>query len=97
MRVFLDRAKNGALVISLGTNIKWKSIGLDKIKTIILALSKLKQRILWKLDIDVPFEIPDNLMIVKWIMQKEILCMFLDTYKNAKSMEFNIYFFVIFI
>ncbi|KYN17144.1 UDP-glucuronosyltransferase 2B17 [Trachymyrmex cornetzi] len=73
VRVFLDGATNGALVISLGTNVKWKSIGLDTIKTVILALSKLKQRILWKLDIDVPFEVPDNLMTVKWIMQKEVL------------------------
>jgi len=76
MRTFLDGAKNGAIVISLGTNVKWKSIGLDKIKTVMLALSKLKQRVLWKLDIEVPFEIPNNLMIVKWMPQKEVLCTF---------------------
>ncbi|KAG5343789.1 UDB28 glucuronosyltransferase, partial [Acromyrmex charruanus] len=61
IRTFLDGSKNGVIIISLGTNVKWKFIGLDKIK----AVSKLKQRILWKLDIEVPFEIPDNLMIVK--------------------------------
>ncbi|KAG5317480.1 UD2C1 glucuronosyltransferase, partial [Pseudoatta argentina] len=80
VRVFLDGATNGALVISLGTNIKWKSIGLDKVKTVILALSKLKQRILWKLDIDVPFEVPNNLMTMKWIMQKEVL-----SHKNVRA------------
>ncbi|KAG5316451.1 UD2C1 glucuronosyltransferase, partial [Acromyrmex insinuator] len=80
VRVFLDGATNGALVISLGTNVKWKSIGLDKVKTVILALSKLKQRILWKLDIDVPFEVPDNLMTMKWIMQKEVL-----SHKNVRA------------
>ncbi|TGZ54207.1 UDP-glucuronosyltransferase 1-9 [Temnothorax longispinosus] len=69
VRVFLDGAKNGAVVISLGTNVKWKTIGLDKVETVILALSKLKQRVLWKLDIEVPFKIPDNVMIVKWIPQ----------------------------
>ncbi|XP_011705118.1 PREDICTED: UDP-glucuronosyltransferase 2B19-like, partial [Wasmannia auropunctata] len=82
VREFLDGAKNGAVVISLGTNVKWKSIGLDKIKTVILALSKLKQRVLWKLDIEVPFPISDNLMIVKWMQQSEVLCMLLDSYKN---------------
>jgi len=76
VRAFLDKAKNGAIIISLGTNVKWKFLGLDKIKTVILALSKLKQRILWKLDIEVPYEIPNNLMIVKWMPQKEVLCMF---------------------
>ncbi|XP_011705489.1 PREDICTED: UDP-glucuronosyltransferase 2B19-like, partial [Wasmannia auropunctata] len=74
MRTFLEGARNGAIVISLGTRVKWKAIGIDKIKIVILAVSKLKQRVLWKLDIKVPFEIPDNLMIVKWIPQNEILC-----------------------
>ena len=74
MRAFLDGAKNGVIIVSLGTNVKWKFIGLDKIKAVLLALSKLEQRVLWKLDIEVPFEIPDNLMIVKWMPQSEVLC-----------------------
>ncbi|KAG5317482.1 UD110 glucuronosyltransferase, partial [Pseudoatta argentina] len=80
MRAFLDGAKNGVIVISLGTNVKWKFIGLDKIKFILLALSKLKQRVLWKLDIEVPFKISDNLMIVKWMPQSEVL-----SYKNVRA------------
>ncbi|XP_024870091.1 UDP-glucuronosyltransferase 2B2-like isoform X2 [Temnothorax curvispinosus] len=80
MRVFLDGAKNGAIVISLGTIVNWKNVGLDKIKAVILALSKLKQRVLWKLDIEVPFEIPDNVMIVKWMPQSEVL-----SHKNVKA------------
>ncbi|XP_036139103.1 UDP-glycosyltransferase UGT5-like [Monomorium pharaonis] len=80
IRVFLDEAKNGAIIISLGTNVKWKFIGLDKIKVVILALAKLKQRVLWKLDIEVPFQIPNNLMIMKWIPQNEVL-----SHKNVKA------------
>ncbi|XP_018371848.1 PREDICTED: UDP-glucuronosyltransferase 2B17-like [Trachymyrmex cornetzi] len=80
MREFLDGAKNGVIIISLGTNVKWKSIGLDKVKAVLLALSKLKQRVLWKLDIEVPFEIPDNLMIVKWMPQREVL-----SHKNIRA------------
>ncbi|XP_071579800.1 UDP-glucosyltransferase 2-like isoform X1 [Temnothorax nylanderi] len=80
VRVFLDEAKNGAIVISLGTNVKWKDVGLDKIKIVILALSKLKQRVLWKLDIDVPFEIPNNVMVVKWMSQSEVL-----SHKNVRA------------
>ncbi|XP_071652394.1 UDP-glycosyltransferase UGT5-like isoform X4 [Temnothorax longispinosus] len=80
VRVFLDEAKNGAIVISLGTNVKWKDVGLDKIKIVILALSKLKQRVLWKLDIDVPFEIPNNVMVVKWMPQSEVL-----SHKNVRA------------
>ncbi|KAG5317481.1 UDB17 glucuronosyltransferase, partial [Pseudoatta argentina] len=80
MRAFLDGAKNGVIIISLGTNVKWKFIGLNKVKTVLLALSKLKQRVLWKLDIEVPFEIPNNLMIVKWMPQNEVL-----SHKNVRA------------
>ncbi|KYM82014.1 UDP-glucuronosyltransferase 2B17 [Atta colombica] len=80
IRAFLDGAKNGVIIISLGTNVRWKFIGLDKIKIVLLALSKLEQRVLWKLDIEVPFEIPDNLMIVKWMPQSEVL-----SHKNVRA------------
>ncbi|XP_018341764.1 PREDICTED: UDP-glucuronosyltransferase-like [Trachymyrmex septentrionalis] len=80
MRAFLDGAKDGVIIISLGTNVKWKFIGLDKVKTVLLVLSKLKQRVLWKLDIEMPFEIPDNLMIVKWMPQREVL-----SHKNVRA------------
>ncbi|XP_024867965.1 UDP-glucuronosyltransferase 2B37-like, partial [Temnothorax curvispinosus] len=73
VRIFLDGAKNGAIVISLGTNVKWKHLNLDTVKTVILALSKLKQQMLWKLDIEVPFEIPENVMVIKWMPQSEVL------------------------
>lgn len=76
IREFLDGAENGAVIISLGTNVKWKAIGLDKLKAVTLALSKLKQRVLWKLDIEMPFQVPSNVMIVKWMPQNVILGMF---------------------
>ncbi|TGZ51158.1 UDP-glucuronosyltransferase 2B17 [Temnothorax longispinosus] len=82
VRIFLDGAKTGVIVISLGTNLKWKTVELNKIKSIVLALSKLKQRVLWKLDAKakVPFKIPDNVMTVKWIPQREVL-----SHKNVKA------------
>ncbi|KAL6445603.1 hypothetical protein ACFW04_000851 [Cataglyphis niger] len=80
IREFLDGAENGAVIISLGTNIKWKVIGLDKLKAVTLALSKLKQRVLWKLDIELPFQVPSNIMIVKWMPQSVIL-----DHKNVKA------------
>ncbi|XP_032676826.1 UDP-glucuronosyltransferase 2B31-like isoform X2 [Odontomachus brunneus] len=80
IRDFLDGAKNGAVVISLGTNVAWKSVDLDKFKAVVLALSKLKQRVLWKLKIKMSFELPDNIMVVKWIPQGDVL-----THKNVKA------------
>ncbi|XP_072759092.1 UDP-glycosyltransferase UGT5-like [Anoplolepis gracilipes] len=80
IREFLDGAKNGAVVISLGTIVKWKFVGLDKLKAVTQALSKLKQRVLWKLDIELPIQVPNNIMIVKWMVQNEIL-----THNNVKA------------
>jgi len=69
--------------------VRWKFIGLDKIKIVLLALSKLEQRVLWKLDIEVPFEIPDNLMIVKWMPQSEVLCtLILKKYKKKRDNQY---------
>nr|XP_012222825.1 PREDICTED: UDP-glucuronosyltransferase 2B16-like isoform X1 [Linepithema humile] len=80
IRKFLDGAENGAIAISLGTNVQWKAIDMDKLKTVALALSKLKQRVLWKLDIEVPFQMADNVMTVKWMPQDKVL-----THKNIKA------------
>ncbi|RLU25670.1 hypothetical protein DMN91_001827 [Ooceraea biroi] len=73
MSKFLDEAKNGVIIISFGTNVDWKHIGLNKLKAVVLALSKLKQRVLWKLNIDVPVKMPDNVMTVTWFPQNNVL------------------------
>lgn len=76
IRKFLDEADNGVVVISLGTNVEWKSFGVNALKDVATALSKLKQRVLWKLDAEVSFQMPDNVMIVKWMPQDKILSTF---------------------
>lgn len=75
IRKFLDGAKDGAVVISLGTNVAWKAIGLEKLKAVVLALSQLKQRVIWKLKTEVPLEMPNNVMVVEWMPQNDILSM----------------------
>ncbi|EZA59431.1 UDP-glucuronosyltransferase 2B10 [Ooceraea biroi] len=80
MSKFLDEAENGVIVISLGTNVDWKHIGLNKLRAVVLALSKLKQQVLWKLNIDVPVKMPDNVMAVKWLPQNDVL-----NHKNVKA------------
>ncbi|GAB1860215.1 UDP-glucuronosyltransferase 1-9-like isoform X1 [Camponotus japonicus] len=77
---FLDGAENGAVIISLGTNVNWKSIGVDKLKAVTQALSKLNQRVIWKLEIELSFQVPNNIMVVKWLQQNEIL-----NHKNVKA------------
>ncbi|EZA48737.1 hypothetical protein DMN91_001862 [Ooceraea biroi] len=82
MRKFLDEAEKGAIVISLGTNVNWRHIGIDKLKVVVLALSKLKQRVLWKLDDEMSqlVTMPDNIMSVQWLPQNDVL-----NHKNVKA------------
>ncbi|XP_025268314.1 UDP-glucuronosyltransferase 2B31-like [Camponotus floridanus] len=80
IREFLDGAENGAVIVSLGTNVNWKSIELNKLKAVTQAFSKLKERVIWKLDIELPFQVPNNVMVVKWIQQNEIL-----SHKNVRA------------
>jgi len=87
IREFLDGAKNGAVIISLGTNVNWKSVGLDKLKAVTQALSKLKERVIWKLDIELSFHVPNNVMIVKWLQQNEILSTSHNLLEDTKNMH----------
>lgn len=75
-------------MISLGTNVAWKSIGLDKLKAVMLALSQLKQRVIWKLKVNMSLEIPDNVMIVQWIPQNDILSTFINLFENARNAQY---------
>lgn len=97
MRNFLDGAKDGAVVISLGTNVAWKGIGMDKLKIVITALSKVKQRVLWKLKIDVPLEMPSNVMAVEWMPQGDVLSMFINSFENTKSKRLYMQLYIFFI
>ncbi|CAH1976932.1 unnamed protein product [Acanthoscelides obtectus] len=69
---FLDGAKDGAILFSLGTNAKSKHLPKDRVKGIVRAIGRLKQRVLWKYE-DEDIQIPDNLMITKWVPQPDVL------------------------
>nr|CAI5848165.1 unnamed protein product [Callosobruchus analis] len=73
MQKFLDEAKNGAILFSLGTNAQSKHLPKERLEGIIKAISRLKQRVLWKYeDVDLPGK-PENLMITKWLPQVDVL------------------------
>uniref|UniRef100_U5EZ23 Putative glucosyl/glucuronosyl transferase n=1 Tax=Corethrella appendiculata TaxID=1370023 RepID=U5EZ23_9DIPT len=77
---WLDGAsEHGAIYFSFGSNVKTTDIPPDKFAHIINALSKLKQRILWKFDGENLKNKPSNVMIEKWLPQDDILA-----HKNIK-------------
>lgn len=78
LKRFLDGASHGAILFSLGTNIKSIDLSKEQIDTIINSFSKLDQRILWKLE-DENIKVPSNVKISKWVPQGAVLGMLLFT------------------
>nr|QIK00372.1 UDP-glycosyltransferase [Xylotrechus quadripes] len=72
IKEFLDGAKHGAIIFSMGSNLKSADFPEDKKKAIINVFSRMKQRILWKFEVDLPGK-PDNVKILKWLPQQDAL------------------------
>ncbi|EFA11927.1 UDP-glucuronosyltransferase 1-8-like Protein [Tribolium castaneum] len=70
---FLNSAKNGAIFFSLGSQIKSTNLEKNTFASIVKALGKLPQKILWKYESDDFINLPKNIKIVKWAPQLEIL------------------------
>ena len=72
----LDTADNGVVYISWGSMVKADTLSEEKRESIVHALGKLKQRVLWKWENDTIPNQPPNVFIRKWMPQREILCEF---------------------
>jgi UDP:flavonoid glycosyltransferase YjiC (YdhE family) len=70
---FLDSADDGAILFSMGSIIQAVQWPEEKREAFIRAFSKLKQKVLWKYENDTLPNKPSNVMISKWIPQRDIL------------------------
>ncbi|KAF2894415.1 hypothetical protein ILUMI_11759, partial [Ignelater luminosus] len=69
----MNSAKNGVILLSLGTNIKSANLK-DEIKqTFLKVFAKLSQTVLWKFETDDLKTVPKNVIIRKWLPQNDIL------------------------
>ena len=76
LKSIADRAKNGLVLFSLGTNVRSDQLGEERILRIIKALGRLsKYTFLWKFETQekLPIELPKNIHIQPWIPQNSIL------------------------
>lgn len=71
---FLDSAKHGAILFSLGSNLKGDHISSEVVATIFKALSGVKQHVIWKWDDlkNTPGK-SANILYKKWLPQDDIL------------------------
>ncbi|XP_034662986.1 UDP-glucuronosyltransferase 2A1-like [Drosophila subobscura] len=70
---FIEGAKHGVIYFSMGSNLKSKTLPLEKRQALLDTFSQLKQRVLWKFeDTDLPGK-PKNVFISDWFPQDDIL------------------------
>lgn len=73
IKEFLDSAKDGAILFSMGSFIQSKQWPVDKREALVKAFGRLKQKILWKYENETLPGNPGNIKIGSWIPQRDIL------------------------
>lgn len=74
MQKFLDSADNGAIYVSWGSMVKAHTLPDERREQILKVFAGLKQKVLWKWANDSLPNQPSNVLIRKWMQQREILC-----------------------
>lgn len=70
---FLDSCDEGVIVFSMGSNIQAIDWPLDKREVFVKVFGKLKQKVLWKYENDTLPGKSDNVMISKWLPQRDVI------------------------
>jgi glucuronosyltransferase len=73
LREFLDGAVEGLIYFSLGSNVRSDTMTEGKKQIFMAAFAELPQRILWKWETNVMSDVPNNVKLVKWLPQQEVL------------------------
>ncbi|XP_068085753.1 UDP-glucosyltransferase 2-like [Anabrus simplex] len=73
LKNFLDEAKEGVIYFSLGTNLRSDKLRKDKREALLSAFAELPQKVLWKWESDSLPGQPKNVIVRKWLSQRDIL------------------------
>lgn len=78
LKMYIEEAKFGVILFSLGSNIQSADLPKDHLEVILQSFAIFPQKFLWKFE-DETLEVPQNVLIRKWLPQSAILSEF---YKN---------------
>lgn len=73
LQKWLDDAENGAIYMSLGTNVKSSELSSERVNMILKAFSTLQERVIWKFENESLPGLPSNVLISKWLPQSDLL------------------------
>ncbi|KAJ8894792.1 hypothetical protein PR048_000099 [Dryococelus australis] len=73
LKEFLDGSERGAIFFSLGSNLRSDMLPAEVLQDFLHVFGSLPQRVLWKFESDNLQPIPANLMLSKWLPQRDIL------------------------
>ncbi|XP_030383539.1 UDP-glucuronosyltransferase 2B14-like [Scaptodrosophila lebanonensis] len=81
LKRLLENAKHGVVLMSWGSMVRATTMAPAKRDAILRAMSRFKQHFVWKWENDTLPNKPDNVHIMKWIPQRDILA-----HPNVKAM-----------
>lgn len=70
---FLDGAKDGAIVFTFGSSYLTKNMSPKYRAMFFDVFAGMKQRVIWKWELEIPADKPDNVMLARWLPQSDIL------------------------
>lgn len=73
LQQYMDNATDGVIYFSMGGNIKANQIKNEKLQIFFNAFRKLKQKVIWKFELENMPGVPDNVLMKSWLPQQDIL------------------------
>nr|CAD7458383.1 unnamed protein product [Timema tahoe] len=73
LQKFIDESPNGVIYMSMGTSLVGSLMPKENLAALLVVFSKLKQRIIWKWESKHMPDKPDNVKLIEWAPQQEIL------------------------
>ncbi|XP_063226038.1 UDP-glycosyltransferase UGT5-like [Bacillus rossius redtenbacheri] len=73
LKKLMDEAANGFIYFSLGSNIRSDALPAERRQVFLDAFSRLPYRVFWKWESDSLPGQPDNVVVAKWMPQRDIL------------------------
>ncbi|XP_049791851.1 UDP-glucosyltransferase 2-like [Schistocerca nitens] len=70
---FLDEAEHGVIYFNLGSNVKSSTLPEHRRQAFVDAFREMPQRVVWKWEDDNIPDLPDNVLVRKWLPQQGIL------------------------